>query len=143
VSEARIIDGLAGGLAERVRSRIRALDRLDALDEHAAAPTYAERLRSEPGALAELVDAALGEMLAAVADRHAREALRALARGEAAGVPDELRSSGLVVSSWTGERDRAGDAGIALAELLDAVARRAEELVAATVGPARGSAGSR
>jgi len=112
---------LVEAVLERSRGRLAARDRLDALDEHATAPTSATLARHDPAIVRGLIVDALDDVLAVLASRPNRQALRALGAGEGAEGLDGLMRAGLVVDSWTGGAPQASAVGSRVLALLDEV----------------------
>ena len=115
-----LLEPLAAGIAERVCTRIRAQDRVDALDEGVDGPTLLDRIGSDGGAaLHGLVASALGDLLHTLGDARERDALRAVRASEPAGPSEELMRNGMVLSSWDGSSVTASPLGEASLQLFD------------------------
>lgn len=122
---------VAAGIAERLCTRIRAQDRLDALEEDAGGSTLLERISSDGATLRELAADALGELLQCLADARDRESLRAVRDGARTDVATSLMRNGMVTSSWDGSSvamSPLGDSSLQLFDQLTAdVAARVRE----------------
>ncbi len=118
------VDALVDALTERLVSRVRARDRLDALDEAATGPTYRDRVVGDPAVLRSEVEDTLDDLVAALADRDRRARVGLLCAGGGDDPEHLLARAGLAVSSWTDGTARPTDAGRAVADLLEQVVTR-------------------
>lgn len=117
---AEVVDALTERLVTRVRTR----DRLDALDEAATGPTYGDVVRGDPEALRAAVEDVLDDLAAALADRAVRARLVALCAGTAEDPDHRLARAGLAAASWTDGGVTATDAGRAVAGVIDGLVAR-------------------
>lgn len=124
-----VLAAVAEGIAERLCTRVRAQDRLDALDEGEAAPTLLDRISGDGATVHDLAVTALSELLQSLTDARDRDALRTFREQQPAGVSAALMRTGMVVSGWDGSPVSVSPLGDASLQLFDALVADVEARV--------------
>jgi hypothetical protein len=133
-----VLAAVAQGLADRIASRVKARDRVEALDESGQGPTYRERLDGDLAAVEALAIAAVEDLFRVVGDSDARQTLRAMDEEAPSTPAPALMMAGLVVTSWDGRAVRLSELGSAALGLVDSLTGEIVERVRERLGPSDG-----